>query len=85
MEKNITINVGEEAITFKVTVKDYEEFINGVESKNKVLPMKRLLKNTVIPEDKAKLEEVIEQALTVPIAGQLLEAFIPVVEISVKK
>ncbi len=83
--KKIVLEVGDKELVFNVSLADYNGYINAVKADDKVAPSIRFLRNTV---DKSQLDDLngfIAVGLTMQLTGPVIEAFVPDVEIEVKK
>lgn len=84
--KTITLLVGDSEFPFCVTTADYNAYINAMTPDNKVTPSVNFVRQTLQDKEKRKeLDELCDAGLAVDLAGQLLTAFRPEVEITVKK
>lgn len=85
--QHLEVTVGDNTINFQVTRESYNKLINKLGPNNKVAPMHNFLVETVQDEDKAALLEVLAAVpgAEVNIGGELVEAYSPDLEISVKK
>ena len=84
--KAITMTVGDDDLNFNVGLEDYERYQNEMGMNNKVAPSKNFLKRCAADENTtAALEERFAQGLAVEIAGALVSAYRPAIEITVKE
>lgn len=83
--KNIVLTVGEMDFTFSVGLADYNRYINELTAADKVAPAMRFLRRTVDPAMLIELNKLLDQGLTMNLAGSVIEAFVPEVEIVLKK
>lgn len=84
--KKIVICLNEQELNFAVALESYNDLINQLQPSNKVAPMHNfLVRCSADDETKAQVKDAYAQGLTTDLAGALLEAYKPKVEIQVKK
>lgn len=84
--KEITLQVGQQDLTFNVSLEAYNQCINTLQPNNKVAPMHNFLVNVAKDEKTRKaVNQIYEDALTSEVFGALVNEFKPSVEITVKK
>ncbi|WP_163832249.1 putative phage tail assembly chaperone [Spartinivicinus ruber] len=80
-----TVEVGDQAFTFTITVDDYSSFINKFSEKNKIAPAYNFCMQTVSKDDKPALKELLAHPSVAPqIASALMEQYVPQLNIVVK-
>ncbi|HAY0227937.1 TPA: putative phage tail assembly chaperone [Escherichia coli] len=85
-ENTITLQVGENELTFAPTVKDYNDLQNDFMPDNKIAPLKNYLRRIVIKEHRDLLNELLEKpGMPATLATAVNNEFVPDVEITVKK
>ena len=82
--KKITMEISGDEISFEVSSADYRRFTNEVTEKNKVTPMCRFLKSTVISKDKETLGKYVELYF-VEITAVVMEEYKEELDIHIKK
>ena len=83
--QTFTLTIGEQDLTFTITLDEYNRFINGVSQKNKVAMTHNFCMQTVVDDDKAALKQLLKQpAAEIQIATALMEAYVPELNILVK-
>lgn len=84
--RDITLQVGEQEFTFRLSAQDVTKYFNSVTPNSKVAPSNNLLTNTICAEDKEALRVLLgNPVMVLQLAGALLEEYSPDVEIIVKK
>ena len=82
--KAITLTIGDTDIRFEVKPSDYEAFQDDMTMTKKSVPSKRLLKATVVAEDRKKLDPYIDEGHALEIAGTLIEEYSGELKVLVK-
>ncbi len=85
MTKKITVDVSGTELRFEVSARDVEAYQDDVTMQKKVVPSKRLLKNTVAAEDRETLDGFLDAGYALEIAAVVMEEFQGDVKITVKK
>ena len=86
VNRDITLEVGEQEFTFHLTPQDVTKYFNSVNNTNKVAPANNLLIGTVKQEQKASLKPFLANPMSVmELAGTLLEEYSPDIGVIVKK
>ena len=82
----IALEIGDKEFTFNLTPEDVTKYFNAITQNNKVAPSKNLLTGTVQQEQLAPLRPLLANPMmTMKLAGAVLEAYGPDVEVTVKK
>lgn len=85
-KKKIILEIGSEELEFEVGIHDFNTYVNETTMDNKIAPAKRFLRSTLVgKENAARLDELMNQGLTLEIVGNVIQEFRPKVEITVKK
>ncbi|MGL4925619.1 MAG: putative phage tail assembly chaperone [Plesiomonas shigelloides] len=85
-ENSITLQVGNDELTFVPTTKDYNDLQNDFLPNNKIAPLKNYLRRIVIKAHRERLNELLEQpGLPASLAAAVNDEFAPDVEITIKK
>ncbi|WP_163831875.1 putative phage tail assembly chaperone [Spartinivicinus ruber] len=83
--QTFTLTIGEQDLTFTITLDEYNRFVNGVSHKNKVAMAYNFCMQTVVADDKDRLRQLLKQpAAEIQIATALMEAYVPELNIVVK-
>lgn len=86
LNRDITLEVGEQDFTFAMTPQDVTKYFNGITQANKVAPANNLLMGTIKQEQKATLKPLLGNPMfTMNLADALLQEYSPDVDITVKK
>lgn len=82
MDKRIKLVVNGKALSFNVGMGAYNAYLNELTPNNKITPARMFLLRTVDLESRAALDEVLSlPSAGLQIAGKLLEAYTPDLEI----
>lgn len=86
VNRDITLEVGEQEFTFSLSPADITKYFNGTTQNNKVAPAHNLLMGTVKQEQKAALKPILENPVhTMSLTGALVEEYAPDLGVIVKK
>lgn len=82
----ITLTINGIDITFEPTKLAYNSYINDITMNDKIAPATNFLRRTVLPEDKEKLNEILDNHVgaALQIIEKVLKQFAPDLEIEVK-
>ena len=84
-EKNIILSIGGTDFNFAVDTASYNKYVNEIKPDDKVSPSIRFARRSLTDEkQRAALDDLCDQGLAVDVAGALVEAFRPAMEIEVK-
>lgn len=84
--KTIELMMGDQELTFNVTLEDYNQCVNALQADNKVAPMHNFLVSVSANDPTREAVKVAyEDALTSELFGAVVRQFKPDVEITVKK
>lgn len=85
LKNQITLDVNGVEFTFNYDSSAFDDFVNQVDSKNKLTPMKDYLLAIVEPEQRADLLEIIHvPMIAAEITNKVNEALIPKINVKVK-
>lgn len=86
-EEKIDVSVGDVDLAFVVNRASYNKYINSITPKDKVAPSHNFLMTTVADECKVALKDILAKkpGSEVQIAGAVLEAYTPDLDIVVKR
>lgn len=87
-EKNVTLTIAGEDFNFKVTSAGYNEMIDNMQPKSKVVPSHNFVMRCFAEKENAeKLEKLkaVCETRAVELAGILAQELTPEIEITVKK
>lgn len=84
MEITLTINGTD--ITFKPNKLAYNSYINDITMTDKIAPATNFLRRIVLPEDKEKLNEILDNhaGAALQIVEKVIKQFAPDLEIEIK-
>lgn len=84
--KEITLTVAGNDLTFNVTTLAYNNYINDLTMQNKVAPATQFLNRTVSKGHAELLKNILEQhpGAALQVAGKLIADFAPDLEIEIK-
>lgn len=84
MEITLTINGVD--ITFKPNKLAYNSYINDITMTDKIAPATNFLRRIVLPEDKEKLNEILDNhaGAALQIVEKIIKQFAPDLEIEIK-
>lgn len=86
MQKDITLIVNGQELTFSVDTASYNRYVNELLPTNKVAPAENFLRRTITAEHKDALKAVLDMpGSAVQLAGSLVTDFMPDLEIEVGK
>ncbi|MCX8578459.1 putative phage tail assembly chaperone [Gilliamella sp. B2717] len=82
----ITLTINGTDVTFEPTKLAYNSYINDITMNDKVAPATNFLRRTVVPEDKDKLNEILEKHVgaALQIIEKIIKQFVPDLEIEIK-
>ncbi len=87
LEKQITVNVGDDELVFNVNLAAHDKYINELTMKDKIKPATNFLTSTVAAESKEPLLKLFK---TIPgaaldLSSAVFEEYKPDFDISIKK
>lgn len=86
MDKNITLEVNGDDLTFDMTPDAYNKFINEMQPTNKVAPAHSLLMRTVTDDSRDALKKLLKQpGAALNLVGSLVEEYTPDLTVVVGK
>ena len=82
----ITLTINGIDITFEPTKLAYNSYINDITMNDKIAPATNFLRRTVLPEDKEKLNEILDNHVgaALQIIEKIIKQFVPDLEIEIK-
>lgn len=82
----ITLTINGINITFEPTKLAYNSYINDITMNDKIAPATNFLRRTVLPEDKEKLNEILDNHVgaALQIIEKIIKQFVPDLEIEIK-
>ena len=84
--KRIVVEMGDQELTFDVTLQAYNDYLNKVTMKNKIQPAHNFLMNCAADDDTKKaVKYCYQQALTVELLDVVQDEYKPKVEFAVKQ
>lgn len=82
----ITLTINGIDITFEPTKLAYNSYINDITMNDKIAPATNFLRRTVLPEDKEKLNEILDNHVgaALQIIEKIIKQYVPDLEIEIK-
>ncbi|KMK51468.1 hypothetical protein RO21_06020 [[Actinobacillus] muris] len=85
IKNHVVLTVGDTDFRFNLDPAAYDAFVNDVDTKNKITPMRDYLLATVEPNQRDDLAELLQvPGLTTDLFGEVREALLPKINITVK-
>lgn len=84
--KKIIVEMGDQELTFNVTLQAYNDYLNKVTMKNKIQPAHMFLMNCAADDDTKKaVKQCYQDALTIELLDVVQDEYKPKVEFAVKQ
>lgn len=84
-KESFTLTINDQALTFAITLENYNYFVNGISQNNKVSMAHNFCMQTIVDEHKEALKAVLKRpGASLQITNVLMQHYAPELDITVK-